>query len=178
MSMSLRDQLQQAGLLSQKQLKQAAREEQQRRKKPGTSPSAAEQARLQAREAAAAKLARDQELNRKQRDKAEHAARRAQIRQLIEQNALPKADVDDYYNFLDGKRIRRIPVTAEQRQRLVAGELDIARCDGRYSLVPAAVAAKLRERDERSVMARPAAETPADENDPYKDFVVPDDLMW
>jgi uncharacterized protein YaiL (DUF2058 family) len=45
--------------------------------------------------------------------------------------------------------------------------------------VPAEAAARIRERDERSIMNLPGA-TPvkADENDPYGAFQVPDDLMW
>jgi uncharacterized protein YaiL (DUF2058 family) len=44
--------------------------------------------------------------------------------------------------------------------------------------VPAAIAEKIRERDERAVVKLNQSETPVDENDPYKDFVVPDDLKW
>ena len=41
------------------------------------------------------------------------------------------------------------------------------------------VAAKIRERDERPIVELPPADAPqSDENDPYKDFVVPDDLKW
>jgi len=44
----------------------------------------------------------------------------------------------------------------------------------------------IRERDENMVVqhlqakaqAQPAEATPAAADDPYKDFVVPDDLMW
>jgi len=48
-------------------------------------------------------------------------------------------------------------------------------------LVPADVVERIRERDPAAIVASPAAgaaaATPA-EDDPYKDFVVPDDLTW
>ena len=87
---------------------------------------------------------------------------------------------EDYYNFVDGKKIRRIPVNPALRARFGKGEIAIVRADGRYHIVPAAIAERIRERDPHSVVARPDASEakPVDENDPYKDFVVPDDLMW
>jgi uncharacterized protein YaiL (DUF2058 family) len=49
-------------------------------------------------------------------------------------------------------------------------------------VVPAATAARIRERDVTRVVAQqsvaaPATATPASD-DPYKDFPVPDDLIW
>jgi uncharacterized protein YaiL (DUF2058 family) len=55
----------------------------------------------------------------------------------------------------------------------------IVRCEGRYDVVPADVAARIAELDGRAVVnLAPAEEPPRSEDDPYKDFVVPDDLMW
>jgi uncharacterized protein YaiL (DUF2058 family) len=91
---------------------------------------------------------------------------------------MPPVNGDDLYNFLDGTAIRRIPVNADMRAALGDGRLMIARCDGRYHVVPSAVAQRIRERDERAVMATNSAPKPPDEDDPYKDYVVPDDLIW
>ncbi len=91
---------------------------------------------------------------------------------------MPRVETDDYYNFVDGKNIRRVSVTADLRERLIAGQLAIVRNEGRYAFVPAAVADDIRARVERAVIHhnRPGSEPAAD--DPYKDFVVPDDLTW
>ena len=62
----------------------------------------------------------DMRRSRQQQEKAAQKARRAEIKQLVEQNKLPKLTGDDLYNFLDGKNIRRIPVNPEMRQRLGA----------------------------------------------------------
>ncbi|MDB5968790.1 MAG: hypothetical protein JWQ90_1240 [Hydrocarboniphaga sp.] len=183
MSLSLRDQLLQAGLINEKQAQAASKQpHHQRSDRTPKKPVIVDPAKIAAEKAAAAKAARDAELNRIQRDKAEQKARRAQVKQLIEQNKLPKVESELLYNFIDGKegkRIRRIPVTPATRDQLSAGSLSIVRCDGRYEVVPAAIAERIKERDPHAVIPPRAAE-PArvDENDPYKDFVVPDDLMW
>jgi uncharacterized protein YaiL (DUF2058 family) len=87
-------------------------------------------------------------------------------------------ETEDYYNFVDGTKIRRVSVTPDLRARLIAGTLAIVRNEGRYAFVPQEVAEDIRQRVERAVIHhnRPGQETAGD--DPYKDFVVPDDLTW
>lgn len=188
MSLSLREQLLKAGLVSEQQAKNAERAERDHRRgsqsptrqgRQGPQPSPGE---LAARRAAAEKAARDAELDRarqlKAREKSERRARYAQIRQLVEQHQVPRVETEDFYNFLDGQKISRIAVTPELRQRLVDGSLAIVRNEGRYAFVPAGIATEIRARVERAVVhLNVPGETP-DPNDPYKDHVVPDDLIW
>jgi len=139
-------------------------------------------ATLAAQQAQAAKVARDQELNRKREEKAKRRAKIAEIEQIIEQNRVPRLETEDYYSFIDGKKIRRMSVDAERREKLTSGVLVVVRYKGHYAVVPKETADRIRERDENMVVPTaqtkesPAAETAAE--DPYKDFVVPDDLMW
>lgn len=175
MSMSLREQLLQAGLGSKKQAKQA---EQQQRRQSRNKPAESDERNQRAAQAQAAKAARDQELNRKRQENAERKARWAQIKQLIEQNRLPKIESDDYFNFIDRQKVRRMAVDAERRERIVSGELLIVRCEGRYDVVTAEVAERIREREPRAVVSLDASSPEAAQDDAYKDYVVPDDLMW
>jgi hypothetical protein len=186
MSLSLREQLLKAGLVTEKQAKQAERATSGQRHqhvkggKRATPPPPPEPAKT-AQQAQAAKLLRDQELNRKQQEKAERKARAAQLRQLVEQLRVPRPESDDYYNFVDDGKIHRLAVTPELRARIVAGTLCIVRWEGHYDLVPADGIERIRERDADAIVASPAAATAANtpaEDDPYKDFVVPDDLTW
>jgi len=106
-------------------------------------------------------------------------ARAIEIKQLVEQHRLPKIlDSEDRFNFVAGKKLRFILVDAATREGLNKGSLFIVRYDGRSEVVPAAIAERIRERDERAVVKLSAESAPVDENDPYKDFVVPDDLKW
>ena len=117
-------------------------------------------------------------LNRRKQEKAERKARFAQIKQLVEQNQVARVESDDFYNFVDGGKIKRVPVNPELRQRLISGELAIVRNEGRYAFVPAATAADIRARVERAVSHHNVASAAPDSDDPYNDFVVPDDLVW
>ena len=181
MSLSLREQLLKAGLVTEKQAQQAERQQNQQqyraprdKKRPqGPTPQ-----QLAAQKAQAEKAARDAELNRKKQDKADRKARFAQVKQLVEQHQVPRVESEDFYNFVDNGKIKRVPVNAALRERLVAGELAIVRNEGRYAFVPAATAADIRERVERAVIHHNQASAAADPNDPYKDYVVPDDLVW
>src|SRR5262249_5269860 len=136
-------------------------------------------ATLAAQQAQAAKVARDQELNRKREEKAKRRARIAEIEQIIEQNRVPRLETEDFYSFIDGKKIRRMSVTPARREQLTSGVLAIVRYKGHYAVVPKATAERIRERDENMVV--PVVQPPAAVeavDDAYKDFVVPDDLMW
>ena len=177
MSDSLRDQLLKAGLVTKKQAAQSERAQHQFRGGKGRkAPPGSAQVDDPAQ---AAKNARDRELNREQQARIAARARRAELRQIIQQHRVAKPETDEYFNFVDDGKVRRIPVDASLRARLVAGTLVVARCDGRYDLVPAEAAALLRERDPAAVIALdspPAPAAPAD--DPYREFAVPDDLTW
>ena len=185
MSMSLREQLLKAGLVTEKQARQAEKQQYvpSRQKRSKTAPPP--ELTPAAKQAQAAKAARDQELNRRQQEKAAAKARIAELKQLIEQHRVPRVESDDYYNFVVDGKVRRIAVNALLRERLVRGELVIVRCDGQYDLVPAAEAPRIRERDPNAVVhafdrSAPAESQPsgAGEDDHYKDYIVPDDLTW
>jgi uncharacterized protein YaiL (DUF2058 family) len=214
MNSSLRDQLLAAGLVTEKQARQAAQQEQQRQfrdrprpnpgQRPGAHPGAApnrgatqnsgggqqnkasgqaQQApspsvKAQTQQAQAAKVARDQELNRRREDKAQRRARIAQIEQIIEQNRVPRLETEDHYSFIDGKKIRRMSVDVQRREQLTRGELVIVRYRGHYAVVPAAIAERVRERDANMVVPLVQPKASSEPEDAYKDFVVPDDLMW
>jgi uncharacterized protein YaiL (DUF2058 family) len=179
MSMSLRDQLIAAGLGTKKQAKEA---NQPKRPPSRHQPAPVSPEKLAANKAQAAKTARDQE-------KAAAKARRAEVKQLIEQHRLPPVESGEYFNFADGNRLARLAVTPAMREQLIKGTIVIVRYEGHYAAVPQDAAARIRERDEFAVVTHSGESTvskgeagsksPAgDQDDPYKDFVVPDDLVW
>jgi uncharacterized protein YaiL (DUF2058 family) len=177
MSLSLRDQLIQAGLASSKQIKDTSQQPF-HRSPPKHKPAPVDARKLAMERAQAAKVARDQELNRQRQDQADRKARAAEVKQLIEQHRLPKIESEDYYYFVAGKKARRMAVNPELRARLIGGEVVVVRLEGRYDLVLADIAVRIKERDVYAVVPYSAKESADDANDPYKDFVVPDDLTW
>src|SRR5262249_41236076 len=125
MSDSLRDQLIAAGLVTRKQAQQANQPKRPpSRHQPPPPPTPAAQAAHRARQA---KEEQDRELNRRKQEKAAAKARRQEIRQLVEQNRLPRIESDDYFNFVDGSTLHRICVDAAQRQQILSGQAVIVR---------------------------------------------------
>ena len=166
MSMSLREQLLAAGLGKKKAAEDAERK-------------AKEQRRIAQVEAeTAAKASRAQALQQLRQEEADRKERWTQIKQLIEQHRLPKVESDEYFNFVSRGKVRRLAVDAPLRERIIGGELVIVRCEGKHDVVPRDIAERIRGYDARAVVSlqEPAAAPSAD--DPYKDYVVPDDLKW
>jgi len=179
MGNSLQDQLLKAGLANEAQARKAkaGKAPKKRRKKDRQGPVLSESAQA-ARQALAEKAERDRALNRQRAGQAERKALEAQIRQLVEQNRVPRENAEISYHFTDGAKVRKLFVTSTIQQKLSQGQLAIVRLDGRYEIVPIEVAAKIRARDATVVVAAPASAPEVAEEDPYKDFPVPDDLMW
>jgi uncharacterized protein YaiL (DUF2058 family) len=171
MSMSLREQLLAAGLGKKKAAEQTERKarEQQR-----------EQQRVaQVQAAQAAKAARAQEQQKRRQEEADRKERWTQIKQLIEQHRLPKIESDDYFNFVSRGKVRRLAVDAPLRERIISGEVVIVRCEGKHDVVPRDIGERIRGYDARAVVAlQDSAEAEPAADDPYKDYVVPDDLKW
>lgn len=186
---SLRDQLLKTGLVDEKRAKQAEKEKrdaarQAAKHTPKKAAAAEDPAAAAAREAQAARAARDRELNRQKIEAAEKRALREQIRQLVVSNRIEKNGGERgkdtvSYRFTDGTRIEKVYVTETLQRQLARGQLGIVRYGNGYEVVPADVAEKIRARDPGTlvVLAAPAA-TPADGDDPYAQFQIPDDLTW
>ena len=64
-------------------------------------------------------------------------------------------------------------------RHLARGLLAIVKLDDNYELVPAAVADKIDQRDATYLVLRNQPQDGVeDEEDPYADYKIPDDLMW
>ena len=64
------------------------------------------------------------------------------------------------------------------KQKIISGALGIAYIDSHYELVPKAVAEKIQQRDDKRIILFDSNDAGVDENDPYADYTVPDDLIW
>jgi uncharacterized protein len=181
MSMSLREQLLAAGFGKKQAAEQAERKakEQERRLKEQERRAKEQQRVAQAQAAQAAKATRAQAMQQRRQEEADRKERWAQIRQLIEQHRLPKVESDEYFNFVARGKVRRLAVDAPLRERIIGGEIVIVRCEGRHDVVPRDIAERIRGYDARAVISLQESPSAApSEDDPYKDFVVPDDLKW
>lgn len=99
--------------------------------------------------------------------------RKLKIQQLLEGNALNKAEADLPRNFEYGGKIRRVHVDAAQLAALNAGELGVVQHAGRYLLVSRDVAQQVKDIDAHqvAVLNHPGTHGVGDDG-------VPDDLIW
>lgn len=172
--MSLKDQLMKAGLADAKKARKAVHEKRQDAKAP-VSESTAELARQKINEQAE----RDRQLNQQRENEKNQKALQAQIRQLIETQRIDRQHGDVAYQFVDAGKIKKIYITAAQQDQLIRGQIAIVQLNDRYELVPTVVAEKIRSRDESAiVLLNTRTEKTADEDDPYANYQIPDDLMW
>ena len=181
MSNPFQDQLLKAGLVTKKQVQKVKQDENRKRKQQkqhAKKEKVVDQAKLKAQQVAEEKAERDRELNRKKENQARQKAISIEINQLIENNCLARDEsCDIVYNFEHNKKIKRIYVNAEMKQQIIQGKLGIARIEGRYELVPKTIAEKIQQRNEKRIVIFDDQEM-VDENDPYSEHQIPDDLMW
>jgi uncharacterized protein YaiL (DUF2058 family) len=176
---SLRDQLLKAGLVNEKQAKQVSKSKQKEQRLVHKGQAVVDDSQKRAaQDAAAEKARRDQELNRQLQEKAELKARTAQVKQLIEATRLPKLTTEDYYNFVDDKKVKRLSVNSLMRSKLSNGSLAIVHHGGSYEVIPREAALKIQERDPRRIVMLSAPTEEVDGDDPYAAYKIPDDLMW
>lgn len=181
MGNSLLEQLKKTGLVDKGKAQKVKHSQYKNQKQKGRKGAGEEQdeAKLRAQQAQAEKVERDRLLNQQKKEAAERKAIAAQIRQLIETSRVSERDGEIAYNFTDQRVVKRLYVSEPVYKNLMFGRLAIARFDDGYELVPAAVAAKIRQRDAQCIIeSEHSAEAVADEDDPYADYKIPDDLMW
>ena len=180
--MSLQDQLLKAGLADQKKASKIQKQKHQQQKLQRKNKIVIEdEARLAAEKARAEKVERDRQLNQQRKQEAEQRAISAQIRQLIEMNRQPKGKGEIAYHFTHNNKVTHLYVDERQQRQLANGLLAIVMLDGQYEIVPGSVSEKIALRDESYLIYsnKGKQDAPAvEEDDPYAEFQVPDDLMW
>ncbi|MCG9632339.1 MULTISPECIES: DUF2058 domain-containing protein [Vibrio] len=170
--LTLQEQMLKAGLVNEKKLKKAKKGSKKSRVQAREAKAAAEENRL-------AQQAKDKELNQQMKEKQLSKEIKAQVKQLIAMNKIEQKDGEIKYNFTDGTLVKHLYVEELTQKQLSKGILSIARDGEGYVIIPTSVANKIAMRDEESIVdTQAASEEAVDEDDPYKDFVVPDDLMW
>lgn len=168
--MSLQEQLMKAGLSNEKKAKKAKKASKKNRDLKREVKAAAEQKRQ-------AQLEKDKKLNEEIKAQAEKKAIQAQIKQLIEMNMLDYREGDVTYNFTDDNKVKTLKVTSSMQKQLANGLLSIVNYQDDYAIIPSVVADKIALRDD-SVLVSQNEITEPDEDDPYAEYVIPDDLMW
>lgn len=176
---SLQDQLLKAGLADEKKAKAIRSEKRKQRKQQPKGAVQVNEAEIRARQAREEKAERDRQLNLERQKEAEKKAIQAQIRQLVETNRLDRSRGETSYQFVDGKKIKKILVDDTMVDQLSRGRLAVVRLGENYDVVPEKVARKIMERDEGAVVVlHDRKQDDQGDDDPYAGYEIPDDLMW
>lgn len=182
MAGSLQDQLLQAGLADKKKASKVKKDKQKQAKVQRRSKAEyVDDTKLQVQVARKEKLENDRLLNERKNAEAEIKAIAAQVQQLIKVNRIPRDRAEIDYNFTDNKKIKKILVDKTMLEQLSKGRLAIVMLASKYEVVPAAIAEKIKMREPDKVIVcidRITSADDVDDDDPYADFQIPDDLMW
>lgn len=180
MNNPFQEQLLKAGVVSKQQVQKVQQEKNKKKKQQKSKKEPViDQNKLKARQQAEEKAKRDRELNQRKQQQARGKAISAEINQLITDNLIKRDESCDIaYNFEHDKKVKRIYINADMKQQIINGKYGIARIDGRYELVPLSVAEKIKQRNEKRIVMFEAEQKVKDENDPYADYEIPDDLIW
>ena len=177
------DQLLKAGVVTKQQVKKAQKSSSKKKKEQRSKKEKiVDETKLKAQQAIRDKAERDKELNKRKEEQAKQKSVSVEIDQLITANLIKRSEeCEIIYNFEHRKKVNRIYINADMKQRIIDGKLGIARIEGRYELIPKLIAERIQQRNEKRVILFDQAEqeeSNIDENDPYAKFQVPDDLIW
>ena len=175
----LQDQLLKAGLVKKSKVAQVVRE--QTKQRQGKAPAAASAEQVDAERLRIERAERDRELAAERNAQARASELRAQVRQIVEAHKV-KREGEITYRFTDGETIRSVLVNESLRAQLAKGLLLIVRHGEGYELLPRAAADKVRSRDATAIVldhGGSEANSAHDADDEfYRQFQVPDDLVW
>jgi uncharacterized protein YaiL (DUF2058 family) len=175
----LQEQLLKAGLVNKAKAAQVVREQAKKHKGKAPAPPSAEQVEAQRLQAEKAERDRTLAAERNAQTRAHEA--RGQVHQIVEAHKV-KREGEIAYRFTDGDRIRDVLVNEPLRAQLAAGTLVIVRHGEGYELLPRSAADKVYMRDAAMIVLDHGRAETGSGNDAddeyYKQFEVPDDLIW
>ena len=178
-NLSLQDQLLKAGLSTDAKAKKIRSDKRKQTKKlQKNKVEIVDETKKLLQEAKEKQLEKDKQLNQQRNLKAEKKQIANQILQLIELNKLPKDKDGITYNFTDQNKVKVIYISEDIRNKIIAGNLAIVKSKQNYEVVVAEVAKKIKQRDEQTVIVLFEVKSASTEEDEYKGYEIPDDLIW
>jgi uncharacterized protein YaiL (DUF2058 family) len=179
---SLQEQLMNSGLINKQKAQQAQtekRRQSKQKKKKGTVIATDIQRAVQEK----AELQKQKDLEKNQLTQEALAIRAAhgKLIQMIAQHCEKNYQGELDYHFTYDNKVKRIAVTSEIKQGLIKGHFAICVLNEEFYLINKEAAQKLRDIDQSVLVAlhdQTDVSLQDDNDDPYAEFAVPDDLMW
>lgn len=176
---SLQDQLLKAGLTTEHNAKVAKtqkRKQQKKKKKGATSDQSDLQKHIEQTKIEQQKRA--EELNKAKQEELKEKEQVARVKQILEHHNQDEIRGDVTFNFTYQNKVKELEVNAATQQALAKGRLAICVLEGVFYVLQDEPARKIAEVDEKYIVFHVEDDQQGNDDDPYAEFEVPDDLMW
>ena len=181
---SLQDQLLKAGLTTKQKARQAnsdkRKKNKQKRSGVAVDASLQEQVKKELELAKQEKLARDIALNDEKKSALAAKEQQLRISQILQHHQITNVNGEAEYNYTFNNKIKKLFIDEVTHKALVNGRLALCGSGEHTYIVTAETAEKVASLDEQVILVQNTkleAEA-SDEDDPYAEFQIPDDLMW
>lgn len=178
---SLQDQLLKAGLTTEHKAKMAKSEKrkaQKKKKKKGatSNPSDLQKHIEQTKQAQQEKA---NQLNEQRQAELKEREQVARVKQILEHHNQDEIKGELTFNFTYNNKVKEIDVNQQTKQALAKGRLAICVLEEQFYVLNDEPARKIAEVDEKYIVFHVEDDDAnKDDDDPYADFEVPDDLVW
>lgn len=180
---SLQDQLLKAGLTTKQKTRQAnvdkRKKNKQKRSGVQHGNSLQEQVQQDLIKAKSDKQTKDNALNEQKQLQLAAKERVLRIKQILTHHQIKGVAGDHEYNYTFDTTIKKLPLDLVTHKALVNGQLALCGLDEITYLVTRETAEKLSELDKSIILVQnDKVQDEVDEDDPYADYQIPDDMMW
>ena len=181
---SLQDQLLKAGLTTKQKTRQANSDQRKKnkQKRSGVQHDASLQETVQQDLAQQKndKLAKDNALNEEKKKQLIAKEQQLRIKQILVHHQLKNIKGDNEYNYTFDNKIKKLALDLQTHKALINGRLSVCGFEEETYVVTSETAEKLAELDTQIILVQneKVVEENTDENDPYADYQIPDDMMW
>lgn len=169
-----------AGLADKKKATQIKHEKRKKAKQQPKGHKAKDELKEQVAAEKQRKAEQDRLLNEQKQAELKVKEQRAMIKQMLEHHSVKEFKGDVAYNYIYQEKAKTLKVTAAIKDSLAQGTLAICAIDNNVYLMPDVIARRIQSiaPEVILVMHERGAEQVVDDDDPYADYQVPDDLMW
>jgi len=181
---SLQDQLLKAGLTTKQKTRQANADKRKKNKQQRSGVEHGASLQEQVKEdlvvSKATKLAKDIALNDEKKSELANKEQQLRIKQILEHHQLKGVKGESEYNYTFDNKVKKLALNTMTHKALVNGRLALCGLNETTYLVTSETAEKVSSLDSRLILVQnDKIETLAvDDEDPYADYQIPDDLMW
>jgi len=181
---SLQEQLLKAGLATKQKARQAntdkRKKNKQKRSGVAVEQSLQEQVKQDLTKTQQDKLAKDNALNAEKKQQLSDKENILRIQQILTHHQIKNIAGETEYNYTFNNKIKKLLVDAITHRALVNGRLAVCGLSDNSYVVTSETAEKLATLDPKVILVQndKVESDTVEDNDPYADYQIQDDMMW